>query len=166
MSNSRVVCHEKDIDLDFLGPTCSGLSNYWQVQWSTISKIQRTGIYMRPLFTLTPEGSAHFNCVLVVQGEIVLLDTWDSPEISRHTAISTAFHTVRDGFNETLQGIRVQLASQGKTNQCWSRLFIYMARLVRYLRVESTVEDVFDILADTQVIHKLSNVRYCKFNYW
>ena len=86
-------------DLDTLAPTCEGLSNYYQVNWTHILSAQRRGIYMRPLFTLTPEGDPHFNCVIVVQGQIMLLDTWDDEQISTHTAISLAFHTVEDGFN-------------------------------------------------------------------
>ena len=82
----------------------------------------------------------------------MLLDTWDDEQISTHTAISLAFHTVDDGFGSTLRGIRVQLRKQGKTKQCFSILFFYMARLACYLRANSGPDDVLDILSETKVI--------------
>ncbi len=160
MANSKCIRHEYDLDLDSLAPTCAGLSNYWQVDWNRSLHVQRHGIYMRPLFTLTPGGSAHFNCVIVLQGDIILLDTWHEPEISTHTALALAFHTVRDGFHSTLRGIRVQLHRQGRTKRCWSILFLYMARLVRFLRADSNTQDVLDILSSTKVIDEKSNFPY------
>lgn len=155
MLNSKAINCEERLDLDTLAPTCAGLSNYYQVNWTHILSAQRRGIYMRPLFTLTPEGDPHFNCVIVVQGQIMLLDTWDNDQISTHTAISLAFHTVEDGFDSTLRGIRVQLRKQGKTKQCFSILFFYMARLACYLRANSGPDDVLDILSETKVILKI-----------
>ena len=63
--------------------------------------------------------------ILVLNGQLILIDTWHDDEISLHTQLSMAFHTLDDGYNSQLTGVRVQLAKQGKNKTCWSRLFVY-----------------------------------------
>jgi hypothetical protein len=151
MAMSENVHYDASVDLDTLAPTAAGLSSHFQVNWGRILDSQRGSVYMRPLFTLIPGGDAHFNCVIALKGEIILLDTWGKdPNISPHTALSMAFHTVKDGFGSTLQGVRVQLHDQKKSKQCWSLLFLYMARLARHLEKESNAQDVLNILSTTK----------------
>ena len=106
---------------------------------------------MRPLFTLTPGGSPHFNGIIVLHGQLVLFDTWYDDEISLHTQLSLAFHTLEDGYKSQLTGVRVQLPNQGMNKTCWSRLFVYMAALARDLMIDSDYEHALHILGRTQV---------------
>ena len=117
--------HEKNIDLGSLAP--DNMSAEWRVQWDTIMAAQH-GLYMRPLMTLTPSGDPHWVAIVILHGHLILMDTWarDQSKCSLHTLVSMAMHTMKDGYRGTLKGVRIQLESQQKTHQCWSRLFVSM----------------------------------------
>lgn len=151
MSKSAMVKHEDNVDLGTLTPDPGGMADHWKVDWARIRAAQVGGIYMRPLFTLTPGGSPHFNGIIVLHGQLVLFDTWYDDEISLHTQLSLAFHTLEDGYKSKLTGVRVQLPNQGKNKTCWSRLFVYMAALARDLMIDSDYEHALHILGRTQV---------------
>ena len=106
---------------------------------------------MRPLMTLTPAGDTHWVAIVIMRGLLILLDTWDDPDISLHTFVSMAMHTMKDGHPEKLEGVRIQLHSQEKSHQCWSRLFVYMGRLASGLTAQSDFGHLLQILSDTKV---------------
>lgn len=149
MSMSQSIKLGTDFDLENLAPNIQGMANHWAVPWDNIRASHAGGIFMRPLFTFTPQLDPHFNCLLVLHGTVILLDTWEG--LSKHTVISLAFHTVQNGRNRVLKVIRVQLPKQGNNKQCWSRLLVYMARLARHIKDDSNLDDVIEILADTVV---------------
>ena len=150
MSKSRIVRHEANIDLSSLAP--DAMATGWRVPWGSIMAAQG-GIYMRPLMTLTPSGDPHWVAIVILRGHLILLDTWalDRSNISLHTLVSMAMHTVKDGYHASIEGVRIQLPSQGSTHQCWSRLFVYMARLAALLTAQSNIDNLLSILSDTQV---------------
>lgn len=148
MSRSAVVKHEENIDLSTLAPDVGHLSNHLDVPWHSITAAQAGCIYMRPLLTLTSTREVHWNCLVMLRGLPILLDTWEG-ETSRHTAISMAFHTGCKSLD--LHYKRVQLPDQGGTSECWSRIFVYMAQLARQLTIDSDINHVLQILSATQV---------------
>ena len=153
MSLSKVIKHENGIDLGSLAPDTEGMQHHWKIDWGAIMAAQVGGIYMRPLMTLTPQLDPHWVGILVLRGRLLLLDTWDDPSISQHTQVSMAFHTVPDGCKkQMLDCDRIQLPSQNQTRQCWSRLFLHMARLASKVTHQSEFDDVLDIVGETTVI--------------
>ena len=89
--------------------------------------------------------------IIVFRGQLILLDTWESSEISLHTLISMALHTKKDSYDATLEGVRIQLHSQGSSRQCWSRLFVYMGKLASGIKAHSEFNDLLNILSETKV---------------
>jgi hypothetical protein len=150
MSLSKVIKHENGIDLCSLAP--DAIQHHWKIDWGAIMAAQVGGIYMRPIMTLTPNVDPHWVCIFVLRGRLLLLDTWDDPNISWHTRVSMAMHTVPDGHKQVLECDRIQLPSQRKTRQCWSRLFVHMARLASKVTHQTDFDEVLDIIGETTVI--------------
>ena len=148
MSQSKVIRNENNIHLGTLAPDDMAA----QVSWESIMNAQEGNIYMRPLLTLTFHGNLHWVGIVVLRGQLILLETFKDSGISLHTLISMAMHTVGDGMAKTMKGVRIQLHSQGQTCQCWSRLFVYMGALACHIKADSEFEHVLQILSVTQVI--------------